>query len=128
MGCRSLRRVLGDARIGGFGEIPNRVRAVIDVSERVVSTLEYVARGGVPGRPRVNRVAAAEIVEHVSRVNASVLTLAHASADTLSERYLELAGELELLLSLAERVMERGVDVDANLVPSNHWKAFGPPP
>ena len=62
-----LRKVLGDARIEGIRDVPRRVRRVLDVSESVVFTLEYIARSGLPGRPRENRVAAAEIVEHVAR-------------------------------------------------------------
>lgn len=120
--------MIADARTEGFRDIPTRVRRVLDVSERVVSTLEYIAHGGLPNRPRDNRVPAAEIVEHVARVNQAVRALASASAETLSARYRDLVTSLEALLVLAEQVRERGVDADRTLVPSNAWGAFGPPP
>ena len=126
--CGALRKALSEARIEGFRDIPRRLRKVIDVSERLVSTLEYIAHGGLPNRPRDNRVPAVEIVEQVARVNESVRGLASASAETLSLRYRELVARLESLLTLAEQVRERGVDADRTLVPSNEWKAFGPPP
>ena len=126
--CARLQKVLSEAGVEGFRDIPARVRKVVDVSERVVSTLEYMARSGLPKRPKANRVPAAEIVQQAARVNASVGALARASAQTLSLRYAALVSELEALLALAERVRERGVDVDRSLVPTNVWKAFGPPP
>ena len=118
-GCASLRKALSEVRIEGFRKIPARVRKVLDVSERVVSTLEYIARSGLPGRPKGNRVAAAGIVEQVGRLNEAVRSLASASAQTLSPRYLELVARLEALLEVAERVRERGVDGDISLIPSN---------
>ena len=127
-GRRSLRKALTEVGVGGFRDVPKRVRKVLDVAEKLVSTLEYVARSGLPRSAQSHRVPASEIVEHVARVNASVRVLAGASALTLSPRYLELAKRLEALLALAERVHEFGVDADGSLIPSNAWKAFGPPP
>ena len=105
-----MRKVLCGADTEGFREIPARVRKVVAVSERVVSTLEHIARRGLRNRPSAGRLPAAEIVEQVARVNASVGALARASALTLSLRYGEFVAELEALLALAEQVRERGVD------------------
>ena len=79
-----LRGALDEVRIEGFGDIPKRVRKVVVVSERIVETLEYGVHGGMGRGPRDRRVAAAEIVERVSGVNAAVRALASASALTLS--------------------------------------------
>ena len=114
--------------IEGFRDIPRRVREVLDVSERVAETLEYAAHSGMGSGPRSNRVTAAEIVERVSRVNVAVRALAGASALTLSARYGEFAAEVEALLALVDEVLNRGVESDVSLLPSNVWRAFGPPP
>ena len=47
---------------------------------------------------------------------------------TLSARYEEFAAEVEALLVLVDEVLDRGVESDVSLLPSNVWRAFGPPP
>ena len=126
-----LRMTAAKARAGrehvdtpGVRDIGARVSHAVTESRALVETLEHIARQGFRGRASETPIGAEEVQGAAEAVRDTLVSLAEASAATLSERYAAFAATLDTLLGLADAAQHRGVAGSGAITRDDPWKAF----
>ena len=120
-----LRTAIDDVASPGFPAIASRVQAVVHALHPLVDVMEHLSRSGL----RVRKGGAiplpgADVSEAVKAVRVSLGELASSSVLTVHAGYQAFSAAADVLLQLADRVVDSGITASERASVDDPWKVF----